>query len=353
MHGAEAGRDAGDARERARGHRHEGEKQRGQGAIHREQQHHDERGADRGEPYDLALDDGARGDREHRRSAHQEPQRAALAFRERGQHGRKRAPDGFACRLLRIRIRSRRPCLHEQQRARAVGRAPHALGGMRSLPGSEGVDDPEQLAGRIAREQGLDEEPLGRGQPVEGVADRGAQSLCREALPGDVCAQQVTMAKQKLPIALEPRGIPVVDGDEGRIGRKKPREPCRPPRSRACIRTLERHDDEVRRRALAQLLDEEALLRAGGARQKRREVCDVGRARNDHHSDEHQQHPDQGGGTGRAPHGGISGPMVRTERSPSFCRISTVRIASRAPSMRMSFTARARVESAGVSRSVQ
>ena len=265
MHGIKPQRDGGDPGEGTGGDRHEREQQRRRRAIHAQKQQRGECGTQAREAHHLALDQGARGHREHRRSAHQQGCAAALRGRDRGQARGECPPDGLARRLLRIDVGAGGAGLRDQQRTRAIPRAPHPFACARTRPRSESLENRERLAGRIAREQRFDQRALGRGQQVERVSDRRVQPCHREALRCDGRAQQIAVAKEKLPIPFEAGSVAVVDGDEAWVGPELPGELHRQPRARTRIRALERHEDEACGGAGAQLLDQESLGRAGAA----------------------------------------------------------------------------------------
>jgi len=108
-------------------------------------------------------------------------------------------------------------------------------------------------------------------------------------------------------------------------------------------------DDEVRRRALAQLLHQETLRGARVPWKERRKVRGVAGVEDDDGGENRAECPDQGARNAGTPHGGSSGPTVSVELSPSLWWISTVPIRSRSPAMRTRCTLRLSVASAGMS----
>ena len=156
------------------------------------------------------------------------------------------------------------------------------------------------------------------------------------------------MREQELPVAREHRGIPVADAHELRVRPQRLGQLPGHLRARGGIRAADGGDDEPCRRSGAQLLDEGALGRARVRGQERREVRAVAGPRGDGGGREREQHEAHRAAAAGACHGGISGPRVRSERSPSRSRISTVRIASRSPESVTSAMLRAIAASRGV-----
>ena len=82
--------------------------------------------------------------------------------------------------FLRIRIGAGCACLQHQERLRTVARTPYALARARRALGPDGIQDREQLPGRIMREQGFQQRTFGGGECLEGADDRLVQSRDRE-----------------------------------------------------------------------------------------------------------------------------------------------------------------------------
>ena len=150
---------------------------------------------------------------------------------------RKRLAHLSAGCFLRIRIGARRRVCSDQERLRIRrGELHTALARARRALGPDGIQDREQLPGRIVREQGFQQRTFGGGECLEGADDGLVQSRDREVrrrycphLPGDS-----GVGIEKARIALERLRLPVTDAREGGIrGAVRAQAPSRraPPRA--------------------------------------------------------------------------------------------------------------------------
>ena len=126
------------------------------------------------------------------------------------------------------------------------------------------------------------------------------------------------MLEEEFAVALELRLVAVVDGKNRRVRTQPQRHLPRHRGARLGIGTRDRGDDEMRRRALAQLLDEQALRGARASRQERREIRGVAGADGDDGGNERGECPDQRACHAGTRHGTTAAPMVRVEVSPSL-----------------------------------
>ncbi|VWC38049.1 hypothetical protein BUB20358_06769 [Burkholderia ubonensis] len=251
----------------ARQHRQQPERERARRAVQRQQQRDDQQQAQRRQALDVAPDRVARVDREHAGPGHRE--RAGRRARRRLPRRVERAAHGIDRARLRIGVGAGGGRLHDEHRARAVARRPHAVARRRQRAAVELADERGDFAGRVARQQRLREEAGRRAQQVEAVAERLVQALGGEALRRHGRAQQVAMLDDELLVARVVDRLAVVDRRELRIVAQRRGHAPRQHRARGGGVAVDRDEDQSRHESVAQLVDEHALPGARRARQER------------------------------------------------------------------------------------
>ena len=104
---------------------------------------------------------------------------------------------------LAIGVGAERGGLRQEKGAFAVARSPDACAAVRLGAGIESGEQAEQFAGRILRQESLDQQAGGRGENIDTLGNRRAQAVNREAFGCDRRAEQVAMAEQILAIGVE------------------------------------------------------------------------------------------------------------------------------------------------------
>ncbi|VWB83209.1 hypothetical protein BAR24066_03929 [Burkholderia arboris] len=139
-----------------RQHRQQPERERARRTVQREQQRDDQHDARRRQALDVMPDRVSRVDREHAGARHRERGRGRI------RHGLLRRGECAAHRVDRARLRvgigAGGGRLHDEHRARAVARRPHAVAARGFGRAVELVDERGDFAGRVARQHRLGDE---------------------------------------------------------------------------------------------------------------------------------------------------------------------------------------------------
>jgi len=151
------------------------------------------------------------------------------------------------------------------------------------------------------------------------------------------------MLEQELALAFESSGDTVRRGREERIRAERARERARDACTRRRIGPLDGDQHHARDGAIAQLVDQEALLGGGRGRKEGREVGDEARLRDLQRAKHQPREPEPDREAARRDHF-ASGEIAITERSPSAWKISTLRTPEASPAKAMRSTS---VPSAG------
>ena len=247
--------------------------------------------------------------------------------------------------------------LHQHQGARAIARCPCPVHQLRLGAAVELIEQLHHFAGRVARQDGLDQQSGRRGQQIDAVAQSGMQAVCAKAFRRHRRTQQVTIVEQESTVALGVDGLAIIDAGKSRVGAQTLGDLLGKPGAGGSVGAFDANQNQARGQAVAELIHEQLLLGRGAARKKCRQVgSEVGAADNADTGQQKNQPQHDGGdaAAARVDHccdAGFS--MVINELSPSAWRISTLRTPSLAPSIRMRAMTLPTLASRGVSTSVQ
>ncbi len=84
------------------------------------------------------------------------------------------------------------------------------------------VEQLHHFAGRVARQQRLDQQTGGRGEQVDAVAEGGMQAAHAEAGRRHRRAQQIAIVEQESPVTFGVDGLAIIDADKSGIGAQTP-----------------------------------------------------------------------------------------------------------------------------------
>ncbi len=333
MHRTETQADRRHAGSRAARNRHEAQAQDPRRTVKRQGHGADQQRGDQRKPQSVALDGGARIDREHAGPGQQQFGLAAARLRE-------RAADRAQHAFLGVDVVSRGAGLRYEQRPAAVAGKPYAIPGYGPrLPFQplHQLDQLDQLAGRIVGQRTSQQHAGGRGQQLQVLLQARAQPLRRKAPGRNGRAQQIAIAPQEFPVFGEPGVLAVADGGQAVLLAQRRSQPLADPRQCFGRRTLDSDQDETRHHAVAQLLDQQLLRGRRRARQEGGNVGCEGCAGDDCDARRDEDEPGSHRPFRRAAHS-ASPAIVITERSPCVSMISMVPIRLRLPPMRISLT---------------
>ncbi len=175
------------------------------------------------------------------------------------------------------------------------------------------LEQREKLARRVARHERLHEQARRRRKQVERLGDRRAKAIDGEALGRDAGTERVAMREEQLAFARESGACPVGGGREARIGIERLRKRARNLPARGGIGAADADQHHPRKRPVAKLVDEKALLGGGRRRKKRGEVGDEPRLCHLPDAEREPRDPKREGETARARHRADADEIVITE----------------------------------------
>ena len=201
-------------------HRNQRHQQRAQRGEREQEQSDDDHRAEDGEAFDLGLDALARIDGEAGRARDDE---AKPGSRD-GIEGR---PDRAQRALLAVEVGAVGARRRQQQRARRLARDPDAVLALRRSRRRQRFGDPHRLAGRIAKQDRLQQRAGGRAEQRDGLVDRIAQAGAAEARRVDGGAELVAVLEHEL-AGVGPGGVLAIgDRCEQLVAAQRRSEPAR------------------------------------------------------------------------------------------------------------------------------
>ena len=322
-HGAVGQADGYDAGQRAGKHRQQSEGQQAQRAIDEKEDGDDGQRADGRQAGDFALDRGPRLDGEKAGAG-----QLQACIGDSGGRGEccELLADGGDGGFLAVGVGALRLRLQQQQGALAVGRGPDAGAGIRLGAGVQLAQQLEQFAARVARQHRLQHHAGRRGEAIDAVGNRRPQAVDREPLGRDGRAEQVTVAEQEIAVGIKAAGFAVLHRGEFRHFCELTAQFARERGTLRGIAAFDCHHQQTSDGALLQLVDQHLLLGRRPRRQEERHVGGEAAVPDDRGAGQHGEQPEQEGAAAVTGHRLSSASISISERSPSACRYSMLRI---------------------------
>ncbi len=256
VHAIEEERDRGQSRQATARQRQAAEQRRLPAAVRQPQQQDENHAVDGADPTGFLRGAAADLHRERTRPAEGEATAAVAG------HLREGGADRIDRGLLALGIETGGARFDRQQRFAPGAVEPDSVQALRCIRGLPGFRELECFQGGIARQQRLDQCGRGRPQVLHALAEFGAEECAVEAMRVGGIGEQVAVRTQALGNCFEAGITAVGDQLELRL-RKEPFAQRRGlHRERLRIAAGQRHQQQARTRALAQLVDQQ-LLRAG------------------------------------------------------------------------------------------
>ncbi len=315
--------DRNNAAQRAGNDRQQTEPEQPEGAVDEEQHGDDGDRTDQRQAADFVLDCRPRIDGEQAGAGELE---LGVGYAGGLGAGGKLATQAVDCGFLAIGIGAEGLRLDQQHRPFAVARGPDAVAAVGLGTGVQAGKHFDQFAGRVARQHRLEHHAGRRGEQVNTVGNRRLQAGHREAFRADRRTEQVTVLEQEGTVGILTAGFAILHRDKFGHFCQSTAQVAGNGGALFGIAAFDGQHQETGNDAFLQLIDQHLLF---GGRVRGQEkghvgretrVPDNGRAR------QHGEQPEQESTAGRHFHLSSTGSMLITERSPSACRYSMLRI---------------------------
>ena len=325
------------------------EREQPERAIDEEQHGNDRHAADQRQLAHLVLDRCPRIDREQAGPGERQAGLAQAARRAAlGELLANQLDGGF----LPVGIGAEGAGLDQQHGAFAIARGPDAGAAVRLGAGIELAENGDQFTGRVAGEQRLEHHAGRRGQQVDAVGDGLFQTIGRETFRRDLRTEQVAVLEQEIAVGRLAVAFAVLDRGEFGPLDEPAAQVARQRRPLGDIAAADRDHEQPGNGPFLELIDQHLLFRCRLGRQEKRHVGREPAVPDDGRPGQHGQQPEQEGAAGGRLHRLSIGSMLITERSPSACRYSMLRIWFLLPLTMMRWTMAAIFWSLGSSVSV-